>query len=495
MEANQSHNPLLNRIAFKMATGAGKTVVMAMLIAWHTLNKLASPQDNRFGDAFLIVTPGITIKDRLRVLLPTDPDNYYRKFGLAPEDVRERLAHAKIIVTNYHAFLPREKVAVGKLTKQVLGNGRGGAFTESPDEVVRRVCRSLGNKKGVIVINDEAHHCYRGKPETDGEKLKGDERKEAEKRAQTARVWITGLESVKRKLGLRAVYDLSATPFFLKGSGYREGTLFPWVVSDFSLIDAIESGIVKVPRVPVADNTMTGLQPTYRDIWVRIKDHLPKKGRGTDAVTGEPKLPAELEGALQSLYGNYCLYYKMWQQDPAAGLRGATPPVFIVVCNNTNVSKLVFDYIAGWEKKLPDGSTVLVPGKLELFSNVADRRWVARPQQTGRRGHPARSHEHRGQARQVGRAGAVRGFGLDADRRMGREHGYAHPGHPRLWHPTALRAGSGPRPAAAQFCPHRGRPLRTGVRRGLRRALFLHSDRRLHGYAAPAETRHARASA
>jgi type III restriction enzyme len=378
-EANQSHNPLLNRIAFKMATGAGKTVVMAMLIAWHALNKLASPQDNRFGDAFLIVTPGITIKDRLRVLLPTDPDNYHRKFEIVPEVMRDRLAHAKIIVTNYHAFLPREKVAVGKLTKQVLGNGRGGAFTESPDEVVRRVCRGLGNKKGVIVMNDEAHHCYRGKPETDGEKLKGDERKEAEKREQAARVWITGLESVKRKLGLRAVYDLSATPFFLKGSGYREGTLFPWVVSDFSLIDAIESGIVKVPRVPVADNAMTGQQPTYRDIWIRIKDHLPKKGRGTDAIVGEPKLPAELEGALQSLYGNYNVYFKLWEQDPAARLRGATPPVFIVVCSNTNVSKLVFDYIAGWERKLPGPSTVLVPGKLELFSNVADRCWIARP--------------------------------------------------------------------------------------------------------------------
>jgi type III restriction enzyme len=378
-QANDSHNPLLNRIAFKMATGAGKTVVMAMLVAWEALNKFASPQDSRFGDAFLVVTPGITIKDRLRVLLPTDPDNYYRKFDLVPETMRGQLAHTKIIVTNYHAFLPREKVAVGKLTKQVLGDGRSGAFTESPDEVVRRVCRGLGNRKGVIVINDEAHHCYRSKPETDGQKLVGDERKEAEKREQAARVWLTGLEDVKRKLGVRVVYDLSATPFFLKGSGYREGTLFPWVVSDFSLIDAIEAGIVKVPRIPVADNAMTGELPAYRDIWARIKHHLPKKGRGTEALTGEPKLPAELEGALQSLYGNYKAYFKQWREDPAARLRGGTPPVFIVVCNNTNVSKLVFDYIAGWEKTLRDSSAVLVPGKLELFSNVADGRWVARP--------------------------------------------------------------------------------------------------------------------
>jgi type III restriction enzyme len=331
-EANDAHSPLLNRVAFKMATGSGKTVLMAMLIAWHTLNKQANPQDARFGDAFLVVAPGITIRDRLRVLLPGETDNYYRLLDLVPEASRTQLAHAKIIITNYHAFIPREKVAVGKLTKLVLGNGRAGVFTESPEEVVRRVCRGVGNKKGIIVMNDEAHHCYRSKPIAEGEKLVGDERKEAQKREEEARVWITGLEAVKRKIGVRVVYDLSATPFFLKGSGYREGTLFPWVMSDFSLIDAIEAGIVKVPRVPVADNAMTGEQPTYRELWPRIKDHLPKKGRGTDAVVGEPKLPAELEGALQSLYINYKASFKHWENDASARLRGHTPPVFIVVC-------------------------------------------------------------------------------------------------------------------------------------------------------------------
>ena len=178
---------------------------------------------------------------------------------------------------------------------------------------------------------------------------------------------------------MRAVYDLSATPFFLRGSGYPEGTLFPWVVSDFSLIDAIEAGIVKVPRVPVADNSMTGEQPTYRDLWYRIREHLPKKGRGTEALAGEPKLPAELEGALESLYNNYKQYFKLWEDNTEARLRGQTPPVFIVVCNNTNVSKLVFDYISGWEKTLADGSAVLVPGKLGLFSNIEDGRWLPRP--------------------------------------------------------------------------------------------------------------------
>jgi type III restriction enzyme len=335
--ANEDTNPLLFRIAFKMATGSGKTVVMAMLIAWQSLNKLANSHDGRFSDSFLIVTPGITIRDRLRVLLPNDPDNYYRKLDVVPESLREQLTRAKIIITNFHAFKQREKISVGKLTKQVLGQGATSAFTESPEEMVRRVCRGLGTKKNILVLNDEAHHCYRSKPEAEPTKLSGDERKEAEKREEEARIWISGLEAVKRKLGIRAVYDLSATPFFLKGSGYPEGTLFPWVASDFSLIDAIEAGIVKVPRVPVSDNSMTGEQPTYRDLWYRVREHLPKKGRGTEAVGGEPKLPAELEGALQSLYNNYRQYYRRWEEDTEARLRGQTPPVFIVVCNNTNV--------------------------------------------------------------------------------------------------------------------------------------------------------------
>jgi type III restriction enzyme len=140
----------------------------------------------------------------------------------------------------------------------------------------------LGAKKNIVVINDEAHHCYRRKPDGVEEKLTGDERKEAQKREEAARVWISGLEAVQAKLGIKVVYDLSATPFFLRGSGYSENLLFPWVVSDFSLIDAIESGIVKVPRVPVADESMVGEQPTYRDLWLRIGKELPKKGRSAE---------------------------------------------------------------------------------------------------------------------------------------------------------------------------------------------------------------------
>ena len=290
-EANDTSNPGLPRLAMKMATGSGKTVVMTMLIAWHVLNKLANPQDARFSDTFLIVTPGITIRDRLRVLLPNDPQNYYRQRDIVSAEPLEQLGQAKILITNYHAFLPREKVAAGRLTKAILAQGQSNGFTETPGQMVRRVCRELGNKKNIIVINDEAHHCYRRRPDGEDVKLTGDDRKEAEDRDKAARVWISGIEAVKAKIGVKAIYDLSATPFFLRGSGWPEATLFPWVVSDFSLIDAIEAGIVKVPRVPIADDSMTGEQPTYRDLWLRIREHLPKKGRKTEAAGRRTEAP------------------------------------------------------------------------------------------------------------------------------------------------------------------------------------------------------------
>jgi type III restriction enzyme len=380
-EANDTSNPGLPRIAIKMATGSGKTVVMAMLIAWHTLNKLANPQDARFSDTFLVVTPGITIRDRLRVLLPNDPQNYYRQRDIIPSELQEHLGQAKILITNFHAFLLHEKVAAGKLTKAILAEGETGVFTETPDQMVRRVCRELGNKKNIIVLNDEAHHCYRRKPDGEDVKLTGDERVEAEKRDEAARVWLSGIEAVKAKIGVKAIFDLSATPFFLRGSGYPEGTLFPWVVSDFSLIDSIEAGIVKVPRVPVADDSMTGDQPTYRDLWLRIREELPKRKRGrkTEAADGEPKPPIELQGALHSLYSNYEKYYRLWENNTEALAKGITPPVFIVVCNNTSVSKLVFDYIAGWEKPIGD-KAIVQAGQLPIFRNDdGNGDWLHRP--------------------------------------------------------------------------------------------------------------------
>jgi type III restriction enzyme len=374
-EANDTSNPGLPRTAFKMATGSGKTVVMAMLIAWHALNKRANPQDARFSDTFLIITPGITIRDRLRVLLPNDP-NYYRQRDIVPAQLHDQLGQAKIIITNYHGFRLREtdrnrqthEVDSGRWAAKSVHRNPGSNGASAANWAARRTS-----------LSDEAHHCYRRKPDGEDETLTGDDRIEAKSRYEEARIWISGIEAVKAKIGVKAIYDLSATPFFLRGSGYPEGTLFPWVASDFSLIDAIEAGIVKVPRVPVADDSMTGDQPTYRDLWLRIREDLPKKGRNTDEVGGEPKLPVELQGALHSLYGNYEKYYRLWEQNTEARARGITPPVFIVVCNNTNVSKLVFDYVAGWEKLIGE-KAVVQSGQLPIFRNDdGNGGWLHRP--------------------------------------------------------------------------------------------------------------------
>ena len=394
-EHNTTFNDGLPRTAHKMATGSGKTVVMAMLIAWHACNKAANPMgrgSGAYSDAFLVVTPGITIRDRLRVLLPSDPDNYYDAMDLVPADLRDGLERVRVAIVNFHQFAPRETGAgasAGKLAKEILNPGDAPSpFTETPDQMARRVCRDLANrssgKANIVVLNDEAHHCWQGpaEPSVDGEaeKLTGEEKREAAARAREAHQWINGLKAINAKYGIRRVYDLSATPFFLKGSGYGEGTLFPWVVSDFSLIDAIEAGVVKIPRLPVDDNAAPADMPTFRDLWVHIRDQLPKKGRRADVDVDEPVLPDELKAALHSLYANYERSFHDWARNDAAVV-GTTPPVFIVVCNNTAVSKRVFDYIGGWEKTLPGhDQPVVQTGGLQLFRNDDERgSWLARP--------------------------------------------------------------------------------------------------------------------
>ena len=193
--------------------------------------------------------------------------------------------------------------------------------------MVRRVCgRDFGPKRNIVVLNDEAHHCYRGNPKHEEVPpptgLDADTRDEIKENTKAARAWISGLEFVQSRLGVKAVYDLSATPFFLRGSGYSEGTLFPWVISDFSLVEAIEAGIVKIPRVPVADDALSGDQPTYRNLWLRIREELPKKGRATEAAKAEPTLPKELEGALFSLYYDYEKRFEEWKNNAEAQARG-----------------------------------------------------------------------------------------------------------------------------------------------------------------------------
>ena len=363
--ANNDANPELMRAALKLATGAGKTTVMAMLIAWQTVNAVRRPQSKQFTRGFLVVTPGITIKDRLRVLQPNDPDNYYVQSELVPADMLEDLTRAKIVITNYHAFKLRQRIELSAGGRKLLqGRGEPLDTLETEGQMIQRVMPDLMGMKNVLVLNDEAHHCYREKPVSDEDDLKGDEREEAKRNTEAARLWISGLEAVNRKLGLSRVIDLSATPFFLSGSGYVEGTLFPWTLSDFSLMDAIECGIVKLPRVPIADNISGEEMPMFRDLWEHIGKKMPKKGRGKAKDLDPLSLPPQLQTALDALYGHYKQTFELWQE---AGVR--VPPCFIVVCQNTAISKLVYDYISGFTKTNEDGSATFEQGRLALFRN------------------------------------------------------------------------------------------------------------------------------
>ena len=376
-DANNEANPDLSRLALKLATGAGKTTVMAMLIAWQTINAVRRPGSRNFTRGFLVVTPGLTIRDRLRVLQPNDPDSYNQSRELVPGDMLRDLDRAKIVITNFHAFKPRETMEVSKGGRALL-QGRGPELRsiESEGQMLQRVMPELMSMKNVMVLNDEAHHCYREKPGEDDEgDLKGDERKEAEKNREAARLWISGLEILGEKLGLSRVIDLSATPFFLRGSGYAEGTLFPWTMCDFSLMDAIECGIVKLPRVPVTDNIPGGEMPKFRNLWDHIGREMPKKGRGKVSGLDPLKIPLTLQTALEALYGHYEKIFALWQE-----AKIEVPPCFIVVCNNTSTSKLVYDYISGFVRENPDGSTTLENGRFELFRNFDEHgNALARP--------------------------------------------------------------------------------------------------------------------
>lgn len=363
VDSNREANPELLRLALKLATGAGKTTVMAMLIAWQTINAVRRP-NSHFSKGFLVVAPGLTIRDRLLVLQPNDPYNYYSTRELVPQDMLGDIKKAVVVIENYHKFKLRERLELSKGTRGLL-QGRGQALEtlETEGQMLQRVMPELLGMKNILVINDEAHHCYRHKEgEPDEKDISADERQEAKENEEAARMWISGLEAVKRKIGISRVLDLSATPFFLRGSGYAEGTLFPWTMSDFSLMDAIECGIVKLPRVPVADNIPNAEVPKFRNLWENIRKKMPKKGKGKDDKLDPLSLPVELQTALEALYGHYEKTFKSWQE---AGI--SVPPCFIVVCNNTSTSKLVYDYISGFNRET--GDQTFVPAHLKLFSN------------------------------------------------------------------------------------------------------------------------------
>jgi type III restriction enzyme len=320
----------LTRYACKMATGSGKTIVMGMVIAWQVLNKLANPQDRRFSDAVLLVCPNLTIRERLQVLLPWKPGNYYDRFDLVPRGMLDRLQQGKFEVTNWHLFQPQDD----SRSRSVVQRG-----AESDASFCRRVLKELGSKQNILVINDEAHHAYRPAPLPEEVKAQLSAEQIAER--EEATVWVSGLDRINTVRGINFCSDFSATPFYIKGSGYEEGAPFPWIVSDFGLVDAIESGIVKIPRVPVDDNT-GALIPRYFRLWEAINQALPASERQTARRRAKPEsVLREAEGALATLSSE-------WKKTFDEFLRSGSPvpPVMIVVCDNTDLAKLVHEHIA-----------------------------------------------------------------------------------------------------------------------------------------------------
>jgi len=376
----------LPRIAYKMATGTGKTVVMACFILYHFFNRQEYKNDTRYADYFLIIAPGITIKDRLNVLMVdtsaksnSKKEDYYHLRALVPQKMEQSLKNlnSRLIITNYHTFEP--KILKGNKRSpfdgkvDLEGNKIDTGNVEDFLQVIKRALSKFKTGKRLIVINDEAHHCYLPKS-----KGKITDNEEGDENARAA-LWFSGIKEIAKRFKLQNVYDLSATPYYLTGSGYPPYSLFPWVVSDFGLIEAIEAGLVKIPFLPESDNTQELTMPVLRNLYDHVRDELPKKGQrkkkseaaseGKELKELPPKLPSLVKGALDQFFNHYVEYYNgvRKHQEGKANIF-TTPPVFIIVCNNTSVSKEVYKYIAGYEFDKEDQKMV-VCGQYDLFSN------------------------------------------------------------------------------------------------------------------------------
>ncbi len=349
--ANPDLLPLI-RYGCKMATGAGKTVVMSMLIAWAFCNRGRTPGDERFARGVLVCCPNLTILERLQVLRPERPDNYYAAFDIVPARLRPLMQGGRVLVVNWHRFAPESEHAEGGRSYAVVNKG-----AETADAFARRVLGELYGRLPIMVLNDEAHHCYRPAPLE--ERPSREEARSIQSEREEATVWIEGLDKINNyrggpaagqtRPGIRTCVDLSATPFYLHGSGYVEGSPFPWLVSDFGLVDAIESGIVKIPRLPVSDTTGRP-EPAYFKLWRTIVDErlepaefLPGRGR-------KPKPEAvyrEAEPALKQLAGQWIERFQYLQE--ASPGQERVPPVLIIVCDNVDIAELFYRKISGEE--------------------------------------------------------------------------------------------------------------------------------------------------
>jgi type III restriction enzyme len=324
------------RYACKMATGSGKTVLMAMLISWAFCNRGTKPGDPRYPRRALVVCPNLTIKERLNVLRHGDPNNYYEMFDIVPSSMRPELAKGEVLVTNWHWFNPEsEVIKVGGVNVGKLG-------AETPEAFARNRLGDLWDNEPLMVLNDEGHHAYRPAPVGEDVVLTAEEKADREE----ATVWVSGLDKINAACGIGICVDMSATPFYIHGSGYPEGSPFPWIVSDFSLVDAIESGITKIPRLPALDNTGRP-DPKYFKLW----EHITRDLKAGEKLTGGKPKPAVIyrkaEDALLTLAGEW--KERLDQVQKSAPGQDRTPPVMIVVCDNTDIAEHFYRAISGEE--------------------------------------------------------------------------------------------------------------------------------------------------
>jgi len=310
----------------KMATGSGKTIVMAMAIAWHILNKVSNPQDARFSKNVLVVAPGLTVKKRLAVLEPAAKDNYYEAFDIVPSALLDKLRQGKVLVRNWHALAWESEEQIKK-RKSVDKRG-----VKSDEVYTREVLGEMANARNILVINDEAHHAWRVNWEAEGKYLRARDLKDS---AEEATVWIGGLDRLHRSRAILKCYDFSATPFTPSGKKSTEEALFGWIVSDFGLNDAIESGLVKTPRVVVRDDAVPDAR-TYKSRLYHIYNDSEVKDDLNRQANPEVPLPDLVLNAYYLLGYDWRETLKAWR---AAGLR--TPPVMISVCNRTETAARV----------------------------------------------------------------------------------------------------------------------------------------------------------
>jgi type III restriction enzyme len=313
-----SDGSLFPRICCKMATGSGKTVVMSMLIAWQILNKVTYPQDARFSKYVFVIAPGLTIRSRLQVLIPSSNGNYYDEFSIIPQGLDDTLRRGKVLVRNRHAL---QWDSEDQIQKRHSVDKRGALSDEA---YVRSVMGELSKTNNILIINDEAHHAWRVPAEYV-------EANKTLKEIKDATVWIGALDRIHRARTIQTCYDFSATPFIPKGRNSKNEDLFGWIVSDFGLNDAIESGLVKTPRVVVRDDSSVAADFKSR-LYHIYNDPEVKEDLNRRAAENEP-LPDLITHAYYLLGLDWLDAKNLWEK-----LGHKTPPVMITVANRVETS-------------------------------------------------------------------------------------------------------------------------------------------------------------